>query len=150
MVGPRSLTRQQIAGFAPDPRTVRAFEEQQEDIQTRLTQVAGASFLTLGDEPSLGSERVLALNAGDFSTTDGGANGLYSVALSPTGVTAGVYGDDAYYPTFTVDAKGRLTSIAMFPLPAGGGGGGGTTFALDGGGAASSGTPSYSIDGGIA
>lgn len=38
-------------------------------------------------------------------------------ALSASGVTAGTYGNATNYSTFTVDAKGRITTAAQTPLP---------------------------------
>lgn len=41
--------------------------------------------------------------------------------LSDTGVTAGTYGDASHYPVVTVDAKGRVDDITLFPVSGGGG-----------------------------
>ena len=45
-------------------------------------------------------------------------------ALGATGVTPGSYGDGGNVPRLTVDAQGRITSLATLPVTGGGGGGG--------------------------
>lgn len=77
------------------------------------------------------------------------------LSLTATGVAAGTYGNTAYYPTFTVDSKGRVTSastqLASIPLTGTTGTGsatavGGITFASTNGvtAIASSGTVTIS------
>ena len=44
-------------------------------------------------------------------------------ALGATGVTPGSYGDGGNVPRITVDAQGRITSVATLPVSGGGGGG---------------------------
>ncbi|MEZ4725220.1 MAG: hypothetical protein R2863_11245 [Candidatus Kapaibacterium sp.] len=81
---------------------------------TAINNVASAEFFTLSNSASLNNERALQFNAGNFATADGGANSNFTVDLSNTGVGAAAYGLAAgtTYPTFTVDAKGRLTAAA--------------------------------------
>lgn len=43
--------------------------------------------------------------------------GIGGTELNETGITAGVYGDSSNYATFTVDANGRLTTAATYPVP---------------------------------
>ncbi len=47
----------------------------------------------------------------------------YEAALGATGVTPGSYGDGGNVPRVTVDAQGRITSLATLPVTGGGGGG---------------------------
>lgn len=49
--------------------------------------------------------------SGDVSTS-----GL-TATLASTAVAAGTYGDSTHFPTFTVDAKGRLTAAAQVSVP---------------------------------
>jgi len=69
-------------------------------------------------------------------------------ALGATGVTPGSYGDGANVPRLTVDAQGRITSVATLPVSGGGGGGsGGGYFAGATGGLGTVSTTSFATKG---
>ena len=71
-----------------------------------------AQFLTLSTTADLGAERVIAPVAGQITGTDGGAGSTYTLGLANTTVAAASYGSASQVPSFTVDAKGRLTAAA--------------------------------------
>lgn len=112
----RSLTRQQIGAFVNSERGIRAFEAVQEDITNQYDALTSASFLTLVDEPTLGSERIFQPIAGELVGTDGGPNANYTLGLSDTAVTPQTYGSASKTVSFTVDQKGRFTDAHEFPL----------------------------------
>ncbi|TRM51179.1 hypothetical protein YH64_020185 [Achromobacter sp. LC458] len=71
-----------------------------------------ATSLTAGAATKLATARTIAATgdatgAGSF---DGSANLSLGLTLSPSGVTAGSYGNANAVPTFTVDAKGRVSA----------------------------------------
>ncbi|HOA10703.1 MAG TPA: hypothetical protein PKN65_10535, partial [Tenuifilaceae bacterium] len=51
--------------------------------------------------------------------TVSGSGTTRQVALTNTGVATGSYGGGGYFPTFTVDAQGRLTAAGQIPIPQG-------------------------------
>lgn len=110
-----TLTREQIARYAKEDRTIRAIEGAQADVVDIGNALTTAPFLTLSNEPSLGSERALALT-GDLTAVDAGANSTYTLGLSDTAVIPGVYGDATKTVAFTVTASGRITGAAEFTL----------------------------------
>ncbi|WP_438859650.1 hypothetical protein [Achromobacter spanius] len=71
-----------------------------------------ASSLTSGAAAKLVTARTIAAS-GDATGSlafDGSANVSMALTLASSGVTGGTYGSANALPTFTVDAKGRLTS----------------------------------------
>jgi len=69
-------------------------------------------FLTLSGDVAISASGSASINA----------NTVDSSEIVASGVTAGVYGDGANYPIFTVDVDGRITSSSTLALPGGGGG----------------------------
>ncbi len=118
----RKLTRQQIGEFIGSPRGVRAFEAAQDDITDQYDALTTASFITLTTEPTLGAERVLALDGDDLESVDGGPNSNFTISLKPTGITADTYGDAAHFVSITVDEKGRIAGVQEYPATGSAGG----------------------------
>lgn len=112
----RVLPRDAIGEFIGSPRGVRAFENLQSDTDTLYQAVNTASFLTLTDQPSLGSERVLALADGEITGTDAGANSTYTLGLANTAVVSDAYGDASHLVRIVIDAKGRATAAQSYVL----------------------------------
>ena len=71
-----------------------------------------ATALTAGAAQKLATARTIAAtgDATGSGTFDGSANLSVGLTLSSTGVTAGSYGNANAVPTFTVDAKGRVSA----------------------------------------
>jgi hypothetical protein len=116
-----NITREQLASFVKDPRTVRDLEAflrtVREEVPAVISikvdetrQVLGGDGLTGGGD--LSDDRTLAVGAGTGITVTADA-----VSLADTAVTPGTYGDSSNYPIFTVDQQGRLIAASEIPLP---------------------------------
>jgi hypothetical protein len=82
--------------------------------QAAVTSIAGNA----GTATKLSSAKTIALS-GDAAGSvafDGSANATIAAVLANSGVTAGAYGSVASIPTITVDAKGRVTDVAVTTL----------------------------------
>jgi hypothetical protein len=82
---------------------------------TLVANVEGALTGNASTATALQTSRSLAVSGDVTGTTtfNGTANATISTSLSTTGVTAGTYGSATKTTTYTVDAKGRLTSAAQ-------------------------------------
>jgi hypothetical protein len=134
-----NITREQIAAFVKDPRTVRDIEafirmvreqlpgllfakvDESRQILTDGTLTGGGDLSadrTLGINITAETERiqdVIGASLTDTATIDFtyvDATGLITADLKNTAVTPGSYGDATHVGTFTVDAQGRLTAAA--------------------------------------
>lgn len=67
------------------------------------------------DEMAQDAIGAILTDTASIDLTYSDATNQISAALTNTGVTPGTYGNSSNYPTFSVDAQGRITAVSTFP-----------------------------------
>lgn len=115
---PTELTRDLLAEFIPNPRTIRAFENlniNTDELTTTIADIQSAPLIGLTTSSVFSNDRFL--NPGpDVTFAAGGPKGPVTFGLTDTGVSAATYGSATQIAQFNVDAKGRITLASNITL----------------------------------
>lgn len=113
-----NLNRDEIAAFAKAPKTIRAIENidtNQVELTASVNAILGAPLLSVTTTDNFTRDRAL-IGSGDIMLSDGGPKGNVALSLTSSGVSASTYGSAAHAIAVSVDAKGRITLAAQYPL----------------------------------
>lgn len=94
------------------------FERYWDQISTKIENLTNStsSFITVNPDSTLSNSRYVTVDSGDFTLTDNGPQQSLNFALSPSGVVAGSYGNPSVTLSFTVDGRGRVSSVTSNAL----------------------------------
>lgn len=77
----------------------------------------GAKYLTLAADPTLTNERVLKIASNELAAVEVDSDGGdYTLGLASIRTASGPHGSATQIPTFSVDAKGRVTTVGSASL----------------------------------
>ena len=98
-------------------RTIFAFENldfNQSSVIATVTAIQASSVISVSLSDAFTNDRVL-VGSSDILLTDGGAKGNLTIGLTPSGVSPSTYGGPAFFTSFAVNARGRITLAAQYP-----------------------------------
>lgn len=111
------LTREDLGRLGGiSKRAIRAFEEldfSQSTISEIVSGLQGAPVIGVTLSDAFTNDRVL-VGSSDILITDGGPKGNLTVSLTPSGVSAATYGGPAFFTSFAVNSRGRITLAAQY------------------------------------
>ncbi len=141
-ISTKLLPRDVLGTFLPDPRSIRAFEDLQQDLidsAAVVTAFQSARALVVEANAALTGAQVFTPGAG-LAVVDGGAGGAYDLSVDLTatapidyddvtatishdvsGVAAGTYGSATLSAVITVDEFGHITEVTEDAIAGGGG-----------------------------